>query len=72
MTYVALHEVTRCMVVWCAQNALLHRSSSMGHQPCQRCTYTTSVDKQKRAIKSYIVTHAEKHADAVSLLESGE
>ena len=23
------------------------------HQPCQRCKYTTSVDIQKRAIKSY-------------------
>ena len=28
-------------------------SSFMWHQPCQRCKYTTSVDIQKRAIKSY-------------------
>ena len=27
--------------------------SFMWHQPCQRCKYTTSVDIQKRAIKSY-------------------
>ena len=45
--YLALHEVTWCMVVWCTQN--LHRdgSSFMWHQPCQRCKYTTSVDIQK-------------------------
>ena len=28
-------------------------SSFMWHQPCQRCKYTTSVDIQKCAIKSY-------------------
>ena len=28
-------------------------SSFMWHQPCQRCKYTTLVDIQKRAIKSY-------------------
>ena len=28
-------------------------SSFIWHQPCQRCKYTTSVDIQKRAIKSY-------------------
>ena len=28
-------------------------SSFRWHQPCQRCKYTTSVDIQKRAIKSY-------------------
>ena len=37
----------------------------------QRCKYTTSVDIQKRAIKN-LVTHAESHASAVSLLDSGE
>ena len=31
----------------------LDGSSFMWHQPCQRCKYTTSVDIQKRAIKSY-------------------
>ena len=45
-TYVALHEVTWCMVVWCARNAprwqQFHMASCM--QPCQRCKYTTSVD----------------------------
>ena len=28
-------------------------SSFMWHQPCQRCKYTTSVDSEKRAIKTY-------------------
>ena len=55
LTYVALHEVTRCMVVWCTQNAprlTLSGSRFLWHQPCQRCKYTTSVDIQKRAIKT--------------------
>ena len=43
----------------------------MWHQPCQRCKYTTSVDIEKRAIKK-LFTHAESHASAVSLFESGE
>ena len=54
--YVALHEVTRCMVVWCIQNApimTLSGSRFLWHQPCQHCKYTTSVDIQKRTIKSY-------------------
>ena len=55
LAYVALHEVTRCMVVWCIQNAprlTLSGSRFLWHQPCQRCKYTTSVDIQKRAIKT--------------------
>jgi len=36
---------------------------------CQRCKYTPSVDIQKRAIKK-LVTHAESHTGAVSLLEN--
>ena len=47
----ALHEVTRCMVVWCTQNLRRDGSSFMWYQPCQRCKYTTSVDLQKRAIE---------------------
>ena len=48
-----LREVTRCVVVWCTQNLRHDGSSFMWHQPCQRCTYTTLVDNQKCAIKSY-------------------
>ena len=66
------HEVTWCMVVWCTQNLRRDGSSSMWHQPCQRCKYTTSVDIQKRAIKSYLFIHVESQASAVSLLECGE
>ena len=52
LTYVALHEVTWCMVVWCTQN--LHRDSCsfMWHQPCKRCKNTTSVDIQKTHYKA--------------------
>ena len=55
LRYVALHEVTWCMVVWCTQNAprlTLSGSRFLWHHPCQRCKYTTSVDIQKRAIKT--------------------
>ena len=72
LTYVALHEVTWCMVVWCTQNLRRDGSSFMWHQLCQRCKYITSVDLQKRAIIEKLVIHVESHASAVSLPESGE
>ena len=40
LTYVALREVTWCMVVRCTQNLRRDGSSFMWHQPCQRCKYT--------------------------------
>ena len=40
-------------------------------QVLSRCKYTISVDIQKRAIKK-MFTHVESHANAVSLLKSGE
>ena len=46
-------KVVWCMVVWCTQNLRRGGSSFMWHQPCQRCKYTTTVDIQKRAVKSY-------------------
>ena len=57
-TYVALHEVTWCMVVWCTQNLRRDGSSFMWHQPCQCCKYTTSVDSKTRykAIHSCRIT----------------
>ena len=47
-----------CMKWYGARFYGVHRtrrdgSSFMWHQPCQRCEYTTSVDIQKRAVKSY-------------------
>ena len=69
--YVALHEVTRSMGVWCTQDLRRDSCSFMWHQPCQRYKYTTSVDvKKKRAIK--LVTHVEPHASAASLLKRAE
>ena len=80
LTYVALREVTRCMVVWCTQNLRRDGYSITWHQPCQRCKYTTSVDIEKRAIKNKnknknaikLVTHVEPDASTVSLLKSAE
>ena len=72
VTYVALHEVIWCMVVWCTLNLRRDGSSFMWHQSCQRCKNTTSVDIEKRAIKSYSLIITESHTSAVSLLESGE
>ena len=71
LTYVVLHEVTGCMVVWCAQNLRRDDGSFMWHQPCQRCKYTTSVDIQETRYKK-LVTHVESHASAVSLLKRAE
>ena len=53
-------------------------SSFMWQQPCQRCKYTTLVNikrqnKRKQTTRyKKLVTHAESHAGAVSLFESGE
>ena len=77
LKYLALREVTWCMVVWCTPWLYgVHRkrrdgSSFMWHLPCQRCKYTTSVAYLKTHYKK-LFTHAESHASAVSLLESGE
>ena len=68
LTYVALHEVTCCVVVRCTQNLRRDGCSFMWHQPCQRCKYTTSVDIKKMRYKK-LVTHVEPHASAVSLLK---
>ena len=46
--YVALHEMTWNMVVWCTQDLRRDGCSFMWHQPCQRCKHTTSVDIQKQ------------------------
>ena len=48
ITYVALHEVTWSMVVWCTQDLGRDGCSFMWHQPCQRCKYTTLVDIQNK------------------------
>ena len=62
--YVALHEVTWCMVVWCTQNLHQDDSSFMWHQSCQHCKHTTSVDVKKMRDKK-LVTHVESHVSTV-------
>ena len=46
-------------------------SSFMWHQPCQRCNVHHFGGYSKTLCKK-LVTHAESHANAMSLLESGE
>ena len=58
-----------CMALWGTSNLHWDCSSFMWHQPCQRCKYTTSVDIQRRAIKSYSLVVTESHASAVSSRE---
>ena len=75
VTYLALHEVTCCMAVWCVQNA--PRLQQFYVALAMPAKYTTSVDSQKRAKKKKkkkkkLFIHAESHASAVSLLESGK
>ena len=73
--YVALHEVTWCMVVWCTQNLRRDGCSFMWHQPCvSKYTNLVDIKKKKKKKKRYkkLFTHVESHASAVSLLESGE
>ena len=70
LRYVALHEVTWCIVVWCTQNGprwqQFHVAPAM---PVLK--YTTSVVYLKTHYKK-LFTHVESNASAVSLLESGE
>ena len=72
LTYVALHEVTWCMVVWCTQNLRRDGSSSMWHQLCQRCNWVHHFGEYSKTCYKKQVTQVESHASAVSLLESGE
>ena len=70
--YVALYEVTWCMVVWGTQNLRRDSCSFMYDQPCQRCKYTTSVDIKNKARYKKLVTRVEPHGSAVSLLMRAE
>ena len=65
--YVALHEVTCCMVY----TELAPRRQHFHVAPATSVLkYTTLVDIQKRAIKKKkLVTHVESHASTVSLLK---
>ena len=70
LTYVALHEVIWCVVVWCSQNVPRWQQIHVA-KPYKPCTYTTLVDIQKMCYKK-LVTHVEAHASAVSLLQGTE
>ena len=59
----------KCMLVWWTQNLHQDGCSFMWHQPCQRCTYTTSVDFFFLKCYKKLVTHVEPHMSAVSLLK---
>ena len=70
LTYVALHEVTWCMVEWCTHNTL-RQQQFQWHQPCQCHKYPTLVDiKKMHCIKLSILS--ESQVSAASLLEGGE
>ena len=58
--YVALHEVTWSMVVWCTQN--LHRDgcSFMWHQPNATAVSTPPADIQKTCYNYYFLKREKK------------
>ena len=69
-TYVALHEVRWCMVVWCTLNAPTWQQFLVAPaMPALQVQYFGGYSK-KRYEK--LVTHIESHANALSLLESEE
>ena len=71
VTYVVLHEMigARLYGVHRTQNTPRREQFHVA-QAMSRCKYTTSVDIQK--IYASHSCHAESHASAVSLLESGQ
>ena len=77
LMYVALHEVTWCMVVWCTQNLHWDGCSFMWLKSTTVASAVTSVSIplqwifKKHTIKK-LVTHVEPHASTVNLLKRGE
>ena len=73
MTYMALHEVTWCMVVCCTQNAP-RRQQFYDVAPAMSALLSTTIrwilKKEKKRRYKELVIHVESHASAVSLLES--
>ena len=65
--YVALHEVTWCMVVWCTQNA--PRRQQFHVAPAMQVHHFGGYSKTRY---KKLFTHVESHASALRLLESGE
>ena len=74
LTYVALHDVTWCMVEWCIQNLRRNGSISRGTSHAtttERYQYATSVDinnTRYKRIQSLIQNHM-RHVRIESALE---
>ena len=68
LTYVALHEVTWCVVVWCTQNA--PRRQQFHVAPAMPALYVHLFSGYSKTRYKKLVTHAESHANAVSLIQS--
>ena len=70
LTYVGLHEVTWCRVVWCTQNA--PRWQQFLVAPAMPALYVHHFGGYSKTRYKKLFTHVESHASAVSLLGSGE
>ena len=70
LTYVALHEITWCMIVWCTQNA--PRCQQFHVAPAILAPYVRHFGRYSETRYKKLVTRVESHASAVGLLESGK
>ena len=70
LTYVALHEVTWCMVVWCTQDA--PRRQQFYVAPAMSALQVQNFGGYSKTRYKKLVAHMESHANAVSLPESRE
>ena len=72
MTYVALHEVTRCMVVWCTVTKRTETAAvSCGTSHASAVSTPLRWILKKMCYKK-LFTHVESHVSAVSLLKRAE
>ena len=70
VTYVAVHEVTWSMVVWCTHDFAETAAVSCGTSHASAVSTPLRWIFKKRAIK--LVTHVEPHASAVNRLKRAE
>ena len=71
LTYVASHEMTWCMGVWCTQNAPRRAAVPCGTNHASAVS-TPHFGGHSNMHYKKLVTQVESHASAVILLESGE
>ena len=69
-TYVALHEVTWCMVVWRTQN--VPRCQQFHVVPAMSALWVHHFGGYSKTSHKKLFTHAESQVSAMSLLEGGE